>query len=383
MAAQRLGVILNGITGRIGVNQHLRWAIGPIIAEGGVGLADGSRVELDPVLVGRDEDKLAAVARRFDIARWTTDLDAALGDPADTVFFDATTTDRRVANVRKALAAGKHVYVEKPTATNAEEAVALYRAARDAGVRHGVVQNYLWLPGFLKLRRLIESGFFGRVLAIRIDFGYWIFEGDWQRGQRPSWNYRKEHGGGIVLDLMPHWRYVLETLFGPVESVSCLALNQIAERRDEQGRRYRATADDAAFATLLLAGGVVVQVSNSWCTRIRRDDLSVFQVDGTHGSAVVGLYDCLIQPRAATPAPVFNPDPANRPHFFADWRPVPDNQAFESAFKVQWQLFVRHVVEGAPFPHDLRAGAKGVQLAELAYRSSAERRWIDVPEIPE
>jgi predicted dehydrogenase len=372
MAARRLGVILNGISGRIGVNQHLRWAIGPILAEGGVALSDGTRVELDPILVGRDEARLAALAKRFNVARWSTDLDAALGDPHDSVFFDATPTDQRVANVRRALEAGKHVYIEKPTATNAAEAVALYHAARDAGVRHGVVQNYLWLPGILKLRRLIDSGFFGRVLAIKIDFGYWIFEGDWQRGQRPSWNYRKEDGGGIVLDLMPHWRYV-----------TCLALTQVAERWDEQGEPYRATADDGAFATILLADDAVVHVSNSWCTRIRRDDLSVIQVDGTYGSAVTGLYDCLIQPRAATPAPVFNPDPGNRPDFLADWRPVPDNQAFESAFKVQWQLFVRHVVEDARFPYDLRAGAKGVQLAELAYKSSAERRWIDVPEIPE
>lgn len=380
MAERRVGLILNGITGRIGVNQHLRWAIAPMMREG-VALADGSRVEIDPVLVGRNEDKLRSIAETFAVRRWTTDLDAALERGDDTVFFDATPTDQRVANTRRAIDAGKHVFVEKPTATGTGEAVALYRAAKDAGVKHGVVQNYLWLASFLKVRRLVDAGFFGRVLGIKIDFGYWIFEGDWQRAQRPSWNYRKEDGGGIVLDLMPHWRYVLESLFGAVRSVSCLALTQIGERWDESGEPYKATAEDAAFATLLLEGGVVVHIANSWCTRVRRDDISVFQIDGTLGSCVAGLYDTYVQPRATTPAPVFNPDPANRADFHADWHRAPDNQVFDSAFKVQWELFVRHVCEDAPFPWDLRAGAKGVQLAELALKSSAERRWIDVPEI--
>ncbi len=381
MADQRLGLILNGITGRIGVNQHLRWAIAALLDEG-IELDTGERVAIDPILVGRNEEKLAALAAAHGVSRWTTDLESALSEAGDTVFFDATPTEQRVENTRRAIAAGKHVYVEKPIAVDLDSAVGLYHTARDAGVKHGVVQNYLWLPGMLKLRRLLDSGFFGRILAVKIDFGYWIFEGDWQRGQRPSWNYRKEDGGGIVLDLMPHWRYVLENLFGAVTDVSCLALNQTTQRWDEKGLPYAATANDAAFATLLIDEELPVHVATSWGTRVRRDDISVIQVDGVLGSAVVGLYDCWIQPRAASPAPVFNPDPSNRHDFHGDWQRVPDNGDFPSAFKIQWRLFVRHVMEDFPFPWDLRAGAKGVQLAECALQSSDQRQWLKIPEIP-
>ena len=271
MADKRLGLILNGITGRIGVNQHLRWAIAALLDEG-IELDTGERAAIDPILVGRNEEKLAALAAAHGVERWTTDLDSALSEAGDTVFFDATPTEQRVENTKRAIAAGKHVYVEKPTAVDMDGAIALYHAARDAGVKHGVVQNYLWLPGMLKLRRLLDSGFFGRILAVKIDFGYWIFEGDWQRGQRPSWNYRKEDGGGIVLDLMPHWRYVLENLFGAVTDVSCLALNQTTERWDEKGLPYVATANDAAFATMLIDEEMPVHVATSWGTRVRRGD---------------------------------------------------------------------------------------------------------------
>jgi predicted dehydrogenase len=381
MTEKRLGIIMNGVTGRMGTNQHLVRSILAIRAAGGVALADGTRIMPDPILVGRNEEKLAALARQHGVARTTTDLDRALADKSDTVYFDAATTQLRKPNLEKAIARGKHIYCEKPSAETLEDALALYRRARDAGVKHGVVQDKLFLPGLVKLKLLIDGGFFGRILSVKGEFGYWVFEGDWQPAQRPSWNYRKSEGGGIILDMLCHWRYVLDGLFGKVESVSCLGANFIKQRWDENGKPYDADCDDAAFATFQLQGGIVAQINSSWATRVRRDDLVTFQVDGTHGSAVAGLTRCLSQSRANTPKPVWNPDERQKLDFFAQWQEVPDNQVYDNGFKVQWEAFIRHVCEDAPFRWDLLAGARGVQLAELGMKSWAERRWIDVPDL--
>ena len=382
METVRLGVIMNGVTGRMGTNQHLVRSICAIRAQGGVPLPDGRAVVPDPVLVGRNADKLAALARAHGELRWTTDLDAALGDARNHVYFDSASTGLRAALVRKAIAAGKHVYVEKPTATTLADALDLYRRAERAGVRHGVVQDKLWLPGLLKLRLLIDAGFFGRILSVRGEFGYWVFEGDWQPAQRPSWNYRKEEDGGIIVDMLCHWRYVLDNLFGSVRSVFCLGATHVPERVDERGRPYAATADDAAYATFELDGAqgpVVAQINSSWTTRVRRDDLVTFHVDGTLGSAVAGLTDCHVQPRVATPKPVWNPDVPQAIDFFATWQKMPSNRAYDNAFKVEWELFLQHVVAGGPFRWNLLEGAKGVQLAELGHASWAQRRIVDVP----
>ena len=376
---ERLGIIMNGVTGRMGTNQHLIRSIVAIRQQGGVRLANGTRVMPDPILVGRDAGKLQALARAHGIERWTTHLDRALADPHDAVFFDAASTQLRPALMKQAIAAGKHVYCEKPVATNLAEAMDLYAAAERAGVKHGVVQDKLFLPGLLKMKMLIDSGFFGRLLAVRGEFGYWVFEGDWQPAQRPSWNYRDEDGGGIILDMLCHWRYVLDNLFGAVQSVSCLGATHIPERVDEAGRKYKATADDAAYATLQLAGGVIAHMNSSWCTRVRRDDLLTLHVDGTHGSAVAGLQECWSQARVNTPKPVWNPDIPQAIDFYQTWQKVPANLAYDNAFKVEWELFLRHLFEGTPFPWDLVAGAKGVQLAEAGLKSWAERRWVDVP----
>ena len=383
MKIERVGIVMNGVTGRMGTNQHLVRSINAIRAQGGVVLDAGTRIVPDPILVGRNADKVRALAEAHGVARWTTDLDAALADPADTVYFDAASTGLRAGLIRKAIAAGKHVYTEKPVATNVADALDLYQRAEAAGVKHGVVQDKLWLPGLLKLRRLIDSGFFGRILSVRGEFGYWVFEGDWQPAQRPSWNYRKEDDGGIIVDMLCHWRYVLDNLFGSVKSVSCLGATHIPRRWDENGNAYAATADDAAYATFELDGGadspIVAQINSSWCTRVRRDDLVTFHVDGTLGSAVAGLTDCVIQPRAATPKPVWNPDVPKSIDFLATWQDVPANVAYDNAFKAQWELFLKHVVAGGPFRWNLLEGAKGVQLAELGLASWRERRWVDVP----
>jgi predicted dehydrogenase len=379
METLRLGVIMNGVTGRMGTNQHLVRSICAIRAEGGVALDDVRRILPDPILVGRNADKLAALAKANGDLRWTTDLDAALGDKSNHIYFDSASTGLRPKLVRKAIDAGKHIYAEKPIAPTLADALDLYRRAQAAGVKHGVVQDKLWLPGLLKLKLLIDSGFFGQLLSVRGEFGYWVFEGDWQPAQRPSWNYRKEDDGGIIVDMLCHWRYVLDNLFGKVKAVSCLGATHIAERVDERGHTYKATADDAAYATFQLDGGVVAQINSSWTTRVRRDDLVTFHVDGTLGSAVAGLTDCWIQPRAATPKPVWNPDVPQTIDFFSTWQKLPDNRSYDNAFKVEWELFLRHVVEGGEFRWNLLEGAKGVQLAELGLKSWAQRCFVDVP----
>ncbi|MCZ7560774.1 MAG: Gfo/Idh/MocA family oxidoreductase [Burkholderiaceae bacterium] len=382
MGTQRLGIVMHGVTGRMGMNQHLIRSIRAIREQGGVKLANGDRVMPDPILVGRGAERMEALAKAHGGLRWSTDLDRALADPQDTVFFDAATTQMRPALVKKAIAAGKHVYCEKPSATNLAEAMEIYEAARKAGVKHGVVQDKLWLPGLLKLKMLIDSGYFGRILSVRGEFGYWVFEGDLQPAQRPSWNYRREDGGGIILDMLCHWRYVVDSLFGEVKSVSCLGATHIPQRRDENGKPYAATADDAAYATFVTDQGVIAHFNSSWCVRVRRDDLLTLQVDGTHGSAVAGLRECRTQPRVNTPKPVWNPDLPQPIDFFAGWQEVPDSVAFDNAFKAQWELFIRHVVEDAPFPWNLREGAKGVQLVEAGLQSWRERRWVDLGALP-
>jgi predicted dehydrogenase len=381
MTRHTVGIIMNGVTGRMGTNQHLVRSIVAIRAAGGVRIDDDTVIWPEPVLVGRNEAKLRQLAEAHGDLRWTTDLDACLRDPELTVYFDAQITGRRAPAVRAAIAAGKHIYCEKPVSEDLETALELGRLARDAGVKNGVVQDKLWLPGLLKLKRLVDAGFFGRILSVRGEFGYWVFEGDWQGAQRPSWNYRKEDGGGIIIDMLCHWRYVLDNLFGGVKAVSCLGATHIPERVDEQGRRYAATADDAAYATFLLEGDIIAHINSSWAVRVHRDELVSFQVDGTHGSAVAGLRSCKIQHRVTTPKPVWNPDVPNPFDYFGDWQEVPANTEFDNAFKVQWELFLRHVVLGEPFRWDLHEAAKGVQLAELGIQSWQERRWLSVPEL--
>ncbi|HEY7046594.1 MAG TPA: Gfo/Idh/MocA family oxidoreductase [Jatrophihabitantaceae bacterium] len=379
--SDRIGLIMNGVTGRMGYSQHLVRSVLAIRDQGGVELSDGSRMQVEPVLVGRRDAAVREIAERHNIERWTTDLDTVLADPAAQIYFDAQVTSARAAAVAAAIRNGKHVYVEKPVTATAAETVELARLAEAAGIKHGVVHDKLFLPGLIKLRRLVESGFFGRILSVRGEFGYWVFEGDWQASQRPSWNYRAEDGGGITLDMFCHWSYVLENIVGRVRAVTAKSVTHIPTRWDESGRPYRASADDAAYAIFELDGDVVAQVNSSWCVRVDRDELVEFQVDGTEGSAVAGLRSCRVQHRSTTPKPVWNPDlPVTEP-FRDQWADVPDNGDFDNGFKVQWEQFIRHVVEDGPHPYDFFAGARGVALAEAGLRSSAEGRRIEVPDI--
>ncbi len=378
----RIGIIMNGVTGRMGTRQHLDRSIIAIRDAGGIDLGDGRRIVVDPILVGRNPDKLSDLAARYGVERWTTDLDAALANEADTVYFDAQTTPLRFEAVKKAIAAGKHVFCEKPTAASLGDALELARLADAAGVKSGVVQDKLFLPGIQKLKRLIDGGFFGELISLRLNFGYWVFEGDWQHLNRPSWNSRVKDGGGLILDMYPHWRYVLDNLLGPVRSVMCHAQVHISRRWDENGNEYVADAEDAAYGMFKFDSDVVAQFTTSWQTRPYRDEIAEWQLDGTLGSAIAGLRECRIQSRGATPMPVWNPDIPNPIDFRAGWQLVPDNGEFDNAFKVQWEMFLRYVVgQEDAFPWDLLEGAKGVQLAELAHQSVEERRWIDVPEL--
>ncbi|MEU5975021.1 Gfo/Idh/MocA family oxidoreductase [Streptomyces sp. NPDC047315] len=381
MTQRTVRIAVNGVTGRMGYRQHLVRSLLALRDQGGLDLGDGEVLFPEPVLVGRRAPALRAIAERHGIPHWTTDLDAVLADDGVEVYFDAQATSARVPALRRAIAAGKHVYTEKPTAPDLASALELARLADAAGIRHGVVQDKIFLPGLLKLKRLVDGGFFGDVLSVRGEFGYWVFEGDWQEAQRPSWNYRSEDGGGITLDMFPHWAYVLDDLFGRATSVYAHATTHVPQRWDERGKPYPATADDAVYAVFQLAGGAVAQINSSWAVRVMRDELVEFQVDGTHGSAVAGLRRCRAQHRSATPKPVWNPDLPAGASFRDQWQEIPDNQEYENGFKAQWELFLRHVARGTPYHWDLLAGARGVQLAELGLRSSTEGRRVEVPEL--
>jgi len=379
MKTHRIGIIMNGVTGRMGQNQHLLRSIVPILRQGGVPLASGDVILPDPILIGRNLDKLKRLGEASGIQKLSTDLDAVLRDPQYSVYFDAQVTGARAECVQRAIRAGKHIYCEKPLAADTSSALALVQAVKQAGLKNGVVQDKLFLPGLVKLKRLQEKGFFGRILSVRGEFGYWVFEGDTVPAQRPSWNYRKEDSGGIILDMLCHWRYVLDNLFGSVQALSCRGATHIPERVDERGKRYECTADDAAYATFELAGGVIAQFNSSWTTRVRRDDLLTLHVDGTHGSAVAGLRECCTQHYGNTPRPVWNPDVAEKMDFLAGWTRVPEQESYDNAFKVEWEAFLRHVVTDSVFPWSFREGAKGVQLAELGLESWRKRAWLDVP----
>ncbi|WP_438481901.1 Gfo/Idh/MocA family protein [Oleiharenicola lentus] len=381
MKVHKIGIIMNGVTGRMGTNQHLIRSIKAIIDQGGVKLSDSEVIIPDPVLVGRSESKLKALAARVGVSRVSTNLDEELAKPENQIYFDATLTGQRPIGVRKAIAAKKHIYCEKPTATTSAEALALAKEVTAAGLKNGVVQDKLWLPGLVKLKYLIDTGFFGKILSVRGEFGYWVFTGEYEQLQRPSWNYRKEEDGGIIVDMVCHWQYVIQNLFGDIKSLTCLGATHIPTRWDEAAKPYKATADDAAYATFELKNGTICHFNSSWAVRVDREDLLTLQVDGTHGSAVAGLRDCKAQSLAATPRCTWNPDVDSPINYKDGWTRVPNQRVYDNAFKIQWELFLKHVVTDSPFQWNLFEGAKGVQLAEVALDSWAQRRWLDVPEL--
>jgi predicted dehydrogenase len=378
VAQRTIRVIMNGVTGRMGYRQHLVRSVLAIRDDGGVSISSGDRITVEPILVGRNAEKLAGLAAEHGVTDFTTNLDEALSDSSAPVYFDAQVTSERKKSILKAIGAGKHIYTEKPIAESVDEGVELVTAAQEAGVINGVVHDKLYLPGLVKLKRLIDAGFFGRILSVRGEFGYWVFEGDLLPAQRPSWNYRAEDGGGMVLDMFPHWNYVLENIFGKVQAVTAKAVTHIPERWDEQDRKYAATADDAAYAIFELEDNVIAQINSSWAVRVDRGELVEFQVDGTHGSAVAGLFGCRIQPRVSTPMPVWNPDLPTTEDFRSQWEQIPDNAEFTNGFRAQWEQFLSDVDAGRPHSYDLAAGVRGLQLADAGLTSSAEGRRVAI-----
>lgn len=381
MKEHRIGIIMNGVTGRMGTNQHLLRSIAAIRDQGGVMINQDECIMPDVLLVGRNDTKLKGLCKLSGFENWTTDLEDALSRPGYQIYFDAQVTGRRYDAVKRAIEAGKHIYCEKPSGASLKEGLDMYRLAEKHGVKHGVVQDKLWLPGLMKIKRLIQNDFFGKILSIRGEFGYWVFEGHSIPPNRPSWNYRKEDDGGIIVDMLCHWRYVLDNIFGKVKAVSCLGATHITERVDEQGNLYKATADDAAYATFELENGVIAHFNSSWTVRVRRDDLLTIQVDGTKGSAVAGLRECYIQHYGNTPKPVWNPDVPQPINFFNDWSLVPEQENFDNAFKAQWELFLKHIVLDSSFPHGLLEGAKGIQLAEKGIESWEKRAWVSLDKL--
>ncbi|QDY68088.1 Gfo/Idh/MocA family oxidoreductase [Glutamicibacter halophytocola] len=376
---------MNGITGRMGYRQHLLRSILPIRDQGGITLADGTKLTVEPILVGRNEDKLRELAQEHQVEHYSTDLDSLIEDPSIDIIFDASMTSLRYNTLSKAIAAGKHIFTEKPTAETLSDAIDLARQAKDKGITAGVVHDKLYLPGLVKLRRLVDEGFFGRILSLRGEFGYWVFEGDIQEAQRPSWNYRLADGGSMTTDMYCHWNYVLEGIIGQVKTVTSTTATHIPTRWDEQGEPYPATADDAAYGIFELEtpGGdpVIAQINSSWAVRVYRDELVEFQIDGTHGSAVAGLNKCVAQQRAHTPKPVWNPDLPVTESFRDQWLEVPANADLDNGFKLQWEDFLADVAAGREHKFGLLSAARGVQLATLGLQSAAERRTLDIPEI--
>jgi len=375
MSVRTIGIVIEGATGRLGTTQHLK-ALLAIRDEGGLPLKNGDRLLPEPLLLGRNRERLQALAAPSGGLRWSTDRDSCLADPAIAIYFDATATGGRPARIAAAIEAGKHVYTEKPLAETLDDALGLARAAARAGIKNGVVQDKLFLPGLKKLRKLYEAEFFGRVLSVRLDFGWWVFDGTLYPAQRPSWNYKKATGGGLILDMFAHWRYIFDRLLGPITAVSCRHMTALPERIDEAGRPYRVDVEDHAFAIFELEGGALAQISSSWANRVKRDDLLQIQVDGTAGSAVCGLHRCHVQPQIATPRPFFDAERPQAVNFDDQWQAMPEIEPFQNSYRAGWELFLRHVVEDGPFPSPLLEGAKSVQLADACYRSDRERRWV-------
>jgi len=379
MANIPIGVIINGATGRMGTTQHMAHLLA-IAKEGGLKLKNGDRLIPELTVVGRNADSIKALAAAHGVKRATTNLDEALAGP-DRIFMDCSATGGRPERVRKAIAAGKHIHIEKPTAPTVEEAMELARLANKAGLKHGVIQDKLYLPGYAKLLFVKNSGFFGRILSVRVDAGSWIFDGTTQECQRPSWNYRKKDGGGLALDMMAHWRYMIDRLVSPITAVSALMDTAIPERVDEQGQRYKVDAEDTVYAMLRTRDGAIGQITNSWASRPRRADTMMVHIDGTNGSASAGRFQCFTQAAVNTPEAFIKAARPGGVDLQAHWEEVPDTIDLLPPFRQLWESFLRHVAEDAPLVPTLVEGAKAVQLADLAYKSVAERRWIDVPEL--
>jgi len=380
LAVKNIGIIVNGATGRIASTQHLANALLPIRTEGGLAIGD-DRIVPRLLLCSRDEKRLAALAQGNGIDRWTTDLDAALSDPGYSVFFDAAATGQRVPTLTKAIAAGKYIYSEKPVALSVSEGMSLLTAARARNLKHGAVEDKIFLPGLQKLAHLAGQKFFGRVTGFRLDFGWWVFDGFERKGQRPSWNYQRSGAGGLIMDMYPHWRYVVESILGPIRRIVAATATAIPQRADESGTRYDVDVDDTSVTLVELDNGAIGTIVCSWATRVRRDDVLTFQIDGTGGSAIAGVHRCWTQSATDTPeVRHINPMVDIGFDYHRDWKEVSESVDPTNPYRIGWERFLRHIVAGEPLASDLSAGVRDVKLVEACYRSAAEGRWVTLDE---
>jgi predicted dehydrogenase len=376
LAIKDIGIIVNGATGRIASTQHLANALLPIRAEGGLAIGSG-RIMPRLLLSGRDEKRLATLARGNEIDCWTTNLDAALSDPGFSIFFDAAATVQRVPTLTKAIAAGKHIYSEKPVSLSVSEGMSLLAAVRARGLKHGAVEDKIFLPGLQKLAQLAGKKFFGRITGFRLEFGWWVFDGFERKSQRPSWNYRQSGGGGLTMDMYPHWRYVIESILGAIRRIVAASATAVPQRADESGARYDVDVDDTSVTLVELDNGTIGTILCSWATRVRRDDVLTFQIDGTGGSAIAGVHRCWAQSASDTPEiRHINPMVDIAFDYRRDWKEVSEPVDRTNPYRIGWERFLRHIVAGEPLASDLSAGIRDVKLVEACNRSAAEGRWI-------
>ena len=384
MSVREIGIILNGATGGICSFQHLANSLAPIRAEGGLRIGDET-IMPKLLLVGRDNERLSEVARANGVDDWTTELDRALDNTDFPVFFDAAATHMRADILHRALAAGKHIFAEKPVAPSVDEGLALLRDAESRKLKHGVVEDKLHLPGLAKLATLVDGGFFGRIVGFKLEFGWWVFDGITDAAQRPSWNYKRATGGGLVSDMTPHWRYIIEGLLGRIDRIVCATSIAQVERADESGVGFQVDVEDTAPPLLRMESGVTGAILASWATRVRREDLMTMQIDGTKGSAVAGLRRCFTQRAAETPAIAGfrmgkDVDTMNvATDFFVDWQEVSDATPYKNPYRYGWEKFIAHVVADAPFDAPLSAGIRDVQLSQACVESAASGEWMEMP----
>ena len=383
MATKRLGIIMHGVTGRMGYNQHLVRSI-CAIRDAGRRRACERRprdARSDPGRPQRGEarrDRRSGTASRAT----TTDLDAALANTDDTVFFDAGSTQMRADLLSKAIDAGKDVYCEKPIADTLADAIKVAKLARSRGIKNGVVQDKLFLPGLRKMKLLKDAGFFGRMLSVRGEFGYWVFEGDLQPIQRPSWNYRKADGGGIILDMLCHWRYVLDNLFGEVKAVSCLGVTHIPRAHRRSGQALHGRCRRCRLCDVRARG-----------RRDRADQLVLVRArEARRSRHLPGRRHARLGGRR--PHALLHP--ASREHAASgleSGRAADDelqravggsagHQAYDNGFKLQWEDFIRHVVRGSALDvRSARKASRACSSPSSGCKSWAERRWLDVPDL--